>query len=468
MKIEKQELNAKPPKKKTNIWNLQVGGGNKVKEDLIENLSILIIAGLDIKTSLEALNQETTNIRSKDLVEDILYEVSSGSPLWRAITKNKVLPSYMIALLRIGEESGRLKDNMNTIVEQQRKNRQFRSKLLSALMYPALIFFLSVIIGLGLFVFVLPRLTTVYQALRADLPLVTRIIIGFSEFLGNNGAWFIPLVFTLLGFGFYMIFINKNTKQTGQRILFRIPAVKDIVKNVEITRFGFVMGTLLESGLPILDTVVSLERSTEFYAYKDFYKFMLTELQDGNSIQKIFVKYPKINQLFPISVRQSIISAEQSGKLKEALKKIGQIYDEKIDVASKNLTVILEPLLLIIVWVGVVIVALSIIYPIYSLLGGLDSQRKGDVAASPTPTPIVTPDTRNLVKTYSLSEESIDVRDLPDVNGKVIKKINPGGTYRFLKQDGDWFLIVTDEPLQQLGWVFKDNIKKVEFNDSDV
>jgi type II secretory pathway component PulF len=183
---------------------------------------------------------------------------------------------------------------------------------------------------------------------------------------------------------FFFIFSFSKTKFIGQFILFSTPGIKGLIKEVEVARFGYLLGTLLGAGLPITHALDSLASATEISRYKKFYLYLHDSVGDGNSIQKSFVSFSTrggstfggkhVNRLIPAPIQQLIVAGEQSGTLPESLLKIGQTFETKADTTTKNLTIILEPILLVIVWLGVVTVALAVILPIYSLIGGFKTQ----------------------------------------------------------------------------------------------
>ena len=140
---------------------------------------------------------------------------------------------------------------------------------------------------------------------------------------------------------------------------------------MELARFGYLLGSLLEAGMPIVDSIKSIKETVSFYNYRKFYSFLENSIEEGNSFQKSFSSYKKINKLFPSPIQQIIIAAEKSGHLSDALKKIGNVFEERLENTTKNLAVILEPILLVIVWFGVMAVAFAVILPIYGLIGGL-------------------------------------------------------------------------------------------------
>jgi type II secretory pathway component PulF len=165
--------------------------------------------------------------------------------------------------------------------------------------------------------------------------------------------------------------MNPKSKFLGEYIVFSVPGVKGLLLEVEVARFGYLLGTLLEAGLPVTRAIDSLASASEVIRYKRFYIHLRDSVDMGNSFQKSFASYKKIDVLIPQPMQQLTVSGEQSGNLNKTLIKIGQMYEMKSDTTTKNLTIIMEPILLVIVWAGVVCVAFAVILPIYSLVGGI-------------------------------------------------------------------------------------------------
>lgn len=169
-----------------------------------------------------------------------------------AIRKMKFLPEHVISLIQIGEDTGNLAENLKLIVEQEQKERVFRSKLRSAMMYPLFVVFVTVVVGVGISWFILPKLSTVFDQLKMDLPLITRALVGVGNFLSDYGVIAVPAFFLVMAIIMFFMFFFKKTKFIGQAILLRIPGVKKLIQQIELARFGYIFGTLLEAGLPIM------------------------------------------------------------------------------------------------------------------------------------------------------------------------------------------------------------------------
>ena len=358
------------PEKKKSFFD--TFGLSKARDSFIENLSMLVLSGMPIVNALQSITKDTKDQRMKKILDTILLDMEGGSPLWRSFDKTGLFRGYTISLIRIGEESGKFAENLKVVALQEEKDREFKSKVKSALMYPSFVLVLTAVVGTSISWFILPKLAKIFMDLKLDLPLITKILIGFGLFLQKNGLWFVPLATTIIGLTVYLIFINQKTKFLGEGMLFSIPGINTLMMEVEVARFGYLLGTLLEAGLQVTKAIDSLATASEVIRYKTFYNYLRDSVDMGNSFQKSFLEYKKINTLIPQPIQQLIISGEQSGTLNKTLIKVGQVLEEKSDTTTKNLTIIMEPILLVIVWAGVVAVAFAVILPIYSLVGGIN------------------------------------------------------------------------------------------------
>lgn len=373
IKFISKNKNQEVEDKKWKIKNLFDNFGiNKDIDYFIENLSMLVASGMPILGALDSISEEIHSKRVKILLEDIKIEIENGSTIWKALQKSNLFKDHTISLIRLGEESGNLIENLRVVAIEQQKERMLKSKLRSATMYPVFVLSVTVVVGVGIAWFILPKLATVFTQLKLKLPLITKILIDIGIFLEKYGQYVIPIFIISIIAIFYFIFFFKKSKKIGEFILFHIPGIKQLMKEVEIARFGYLLGTLLQAGLPINLALDSLASATDFDSYKNLYIHISHSIYDGNSFKKSFLSFKNTSKLIPSPIQQLIIAGEQSGNLSKTLLKVGEMFEEKSDTTTKNLTIILEPILLVIVWVGVVSVALAVILPIYGLVGGLN------------------------------------------------------------------------------------------------
>jgi type II secretory pathway component PulF len=306
-------------------------------------------------------------------MDELIYEVEGGSSLWESMQKTGVLQQHALSLIKLGEESGRLTENLRIIIEQQQKRARLKQKIKSATSYPALVLMVALVVIIGVVWFILPRLTRIFASLEMETPWITTILIDLGNYLDDYGYIITPLFFTALILLFYTLFFSPKTKFIGDYILLKLPFTKKLIQEIELARFGSTMGGLLKAGMPLDQSLQSLYEVSNFHSYKKLFGVFIDRIGQGDSFRRIFHQHPKFEKLIPVSKQQMIIFGEQSGSLEEIFIKIGKNEEEKADNTVKNLSILLEPILLVVVWVGVVIVALAVILPIYNLIGGFNA-----------------------------------------------------------------------------------------------
>ncbi len=338
----------------------------------LENLSVLIKSGMPINATLAAIHKQARSNKMREMVAGIQLEIDSGASFTDALSKYDFLPPYSLSLIKAGEKSGRFSENLQVIVDQQAKDAIFSARLKGAMIYPVIVLVVGVIIAVGLSYFVFPKLITVFEGLNVTLPWTTKALIAIGKYIGKNGTTAIPLF--LIGFFalIYFLFFYSKTKVIGQRIIMFLPGFHRVVFESEMARFGYLLGTLFGASLPVLVSLEALKESSTYHDYRDLYTHLQSKVEEGFSFEEGFASYRGSEKLIPPAVQQMIITGEKSGNLAKALQNIGTVYETKIDITSKNLATLLEPVMLVVIFVGVMLLALSVIQPVYGLLAGLD------------------------------------------------------------------------------------------------
>jgi len=335
----------------------------------VENLAMELSSGLDVLQALDGLLMDVRSFAMRGIVAGMREDIDNGYTLWQSLDRTGLLTSDMIALVKIGEAVGRLPENLNVIVGQTQKDHDFRSRLHSAMLYPIFVLGLTVVVGIGVAWFILPRLSDIFSSLHVELPLITVALIEVGRFFSSYGTIAVPALLAGLFVSFMLFFVVSPTKIVGQWFFMHTPGVGKLLTQVEIARFGFVLGTLLQAGLPIVDAMHALLESSALYRYKRFYRFLLRSTTDGNSLKESFSSYRNSRKVIPGPIQQMVLAAEKTGNLPATLLRIGKNFETKTETTTKNLSIILEPILLVIVWLGVVAVALAVVLPVYSLIG---------------------------------------------------------------------------------------------------
>lgn len=343
----------------------------KAKEYVAANLALLLRAAVPIGEALESLAATAPNAAFRKALMHMQEDIDAGYSLADALERSGVATGQTLALVRLGEASGRLVDNLELAAQQEEKRRLLRAKVRSALIYPSFVLGLTVVVGLGVAWFLLPKLAATFTQLNVALPFISRITIDFGLFLRENGAVVLPVFFGVLFLVGYIIFAAPRTKFIGQAILFRLPGMGRLLREVEVAQFGYLLGTLLNAGLPVTQALQLLSQTSSTARYQKFYRFLAASLDEGYAFKGSIARYRGSNRLLPGSVQQIVSAGERSGSLPDVLLTVGRTYEQKADVTTSNLEAIIEPVLLVVVWVGVMIVAVAVILPIYSLVGGL-------------------------------------------------------------------------------------------------
>jgi type II secretory pathway component PulF len=344
----------------------------KEREYFSENLALLIKSAVPIGEALDSLASTTRNKAMKKALAHMQIDIEAGFSLSDVLERSGVVSKQTLALVRLGENSGHLVENLQLAAQQEEKRHTFRSKVRSALIYPGFVLSLTLLVGLGVAWFLLPRLSTTFSQLQVKLPLISRIMIGFGVFLKAHGLVVIPLFLIGCFLIFYMLFIFPKTKNIGQRLLFKFPGIGRLMREVEIAQFGYLLGTLLEAGLPITQAINLLASASSASQYQRLYRHLANGLDEGYSLKNSLSQYKKSGKLLPLAVQQMIAAGERSGSLSEVLTTVGRTYEQKSDITTSNLEAVIEPILLVVVWIGVMLVAVAVIVPIYSLVGGLN------------------------------------------------------------------------------------------------
>jgi type II secretory pathway component PulF len=482
----KNKENKKTKKKLSALSRMGIG---KDKDYFIENFALLMSSGIDVISAIDSMEGEIRSGSMKKIVRDFKEELEEGIPLAKALESTGIFPEFVFSLIRIGEQSGKLPENLQLIVKQIKKDRTFRSKIQSAVLYPAFVLVLALFIGVGISWYILPKLAVVFSQLKVSLPFVTKILIEFGLFMGEHGIMVAPAFLFLVISIFYFFFIFPRTKFIGQKILFSIPGIRRLIQEVEMARMGFVFGILLEAGVPIVEAIRAVGNSTTMNNYRKFYFFLADRIEEGNFFHESFDLYPGSRHIIPSSVMQIIAAGEKSGKLSQSLMRIGDIYEEKTENTTKYLATLLEPLLLVFVWLGVVFVALAVILPIYSLVGGFNTNGN---SAPPPPPPIVVSLPEDTDENSEVSEadsfedgsENVDsvsgsfmikikkteigflnVRAGASKKEKIVGRVLPDETFSVIQEKDGWYQIKFAKDSEEEGWVIGDYVEVEDESD---
>lgn len=326
-------------------------------------LSTMMNAGLPITDALLILRSQTKGPMQK-VVAQILADVEGGTSLSIAFSKHqKVFSSTYIALLKSGEAGGVMDQVLLRLADNLEKGQEFSGKVKGALIYPAVVVAGMFVVGLVMMIFVIPRLTSLYGEFNASLPVPTKILIGVSNFLVK----FWPLFLILIGAFLYFFQAFKKTKAGKRKIdglIFKIPIFGPLQRQVMLTELTRTLSLMVGSGVSILDgmniTAGVVDNSVISEALIDAAK----QVEKGFPVTFAFGRHP---DAFPYILTQMIAVGEETGKMEEVLTKVSHIFEVESDQKVKALTSAIEPLVMVILGLGVGFLCIAVILPIYNL-----------------------------------------------------------------------------------------------------
>jgi len=326
-------------------------------------LATMIDAGLPLVQSLEVLSQQQDNKLFKNIIREIREDVEGGSTFAGALKKHpKAFNELYTNLVVAGEEGGILDTILNRLASYIEKAEALKKKVKSALIYPATIVSVAVIVVIILMVFVIPVFETMFQSAGQSLPLPTLIVLTISKMIKKYIVILIP-VLIFLGYLFKRYYKTDNGKTVVDRLLLKLPVFGPLFRKIAVARFSRTLGTLVSSGVPILDGLSIVSRTAGNRAIEIAIMNARASIREGETIAEPLSR----SALFPPMVIQMIAVGESTGALDSMLSKIAEFYEDEVDVAVANLTSLLEPLLMI--FLGVVIggVVIAMYLPIFNM-----------------------------------------------------------------------------------------------------
>ena len=330
--------------------------------------STMIDAGVSLVRCLEVLGDQTTSPKLKRIIADIQSEVEAGQTLSRALGKYpNVFNSLFVGLVRAGEIGGVLEESLQRLSQFLEKDQEIRRKVKSAMTYPLIIAVIANIIVVGLVTFILPRFMVLFEDLGVkEFPGPTRMLMAFSKLLTTQ--WWIAVLFIV---GFIVAFRVFVKTRVGSRIYDRIklqaPVFGKLNHKVALARFSRTLGTLLESGVPILQALETVAGAVANQIIGDAILEARARIREGDKIGEPLQK----SKMFPPMVVQMISIGEESGSLDPMLSKVAEFYEGEVDAALESLTAAIEPVMIVFLGGAVGFIVISMFLPLIAVVNRL-------------------------------------------------------------------------------------------------
>ncbi|MFA6197879.1 MAG: type II secretion system F family protein [Patescibacteria group bacterium] len=329
-----------------------------------QNLQVMVRTGFSVSKALKTLSLQARTKRFAYIIEQIKNDVEQGRTLATALRSYpKVFPPIFINMVEAGELSGQLENVLDRLTLQMKKDHNLIAKVKSALTYPVVILVAMVGIAIGMFIFVIPKITSLYAETEVALPMATRILIGVSDFASKNAVFVIGGIIGLVALIIRLIRTVKG-KRTIDWLSLKLPIANKIVKKINLARFTRTLSSLLKTDIPIVQTFQIISKTLGNTYYCDAMMQVSEKVKQGITVTSVIENYPT---LFPPVVTQIINVGEQSGTLDTIAEEIAVFYEEDVEQTMAGLSTIIEPILMLILGVGVGLIAIAIIMPMYNL-----------------------------------------------------------------------------------------------------
>lgn len=325
-------------------------------------LSTMIASGLPLVEALRIL-KEQSKPKMAVIIEKVLAEVEGGSSLGAALEKTGgTFDNVYVALVKAGESAGVLDEIMGKMADTLDKQREFRNKTKGALIYPAIVSIGMLLVATIMMIFVIPKMTQMYNDFGAKLPLPTLILIGISDFMVNY--WY--LLFGSLAVG-YIFFRRWARTAVGalfvEQLVFKIPIWGLLKKDVILAEFSRTMGMLSSAAIPILDGLRIVADTLGSQIYGDQIRLTANRVEKGSTLADAIASASD----FPSILSQMIAVGEQTGKVDQILGRLADFYESQSELKVKALTTAIEPIIMVVMGVGVGFLVMAVIMPIYNL-----------------------------------------------------------------------------------------------------
>lgn len=330
-------------------------------------LAILIEAKVPIVSALSAIKEQTSNKYFQKVIEEMVNDIQDGASFSDALGKHRnIFSTLSINIIKAGEISGNLKSSTEYVADNIEKNYNLTSSVKSAMMYPAVVLVIFLIIAFVVMSFIVPRLTQMIQSISATVPWYTAFIINLSSFMANYWWAILVVVLGVVGWILYYIKTEEGKKEWDQ-IKIKLPIVGTIYQYVYITRFADNLAVLLAGGIPIIGALTLVGSVINNSVYEEIFVKAAEEVKIGGNMSSVLKK----SSYIPPIVSQMVKIGEESGQIDLVLKHVARFYQQETDEMTKNLSVLLEPVLIVIIGAAVGFLAFSIIMPIYNIAGQL-------------------------------------------------------------------------------------------------
>jgi type IV pilus assembly protein PilC len=347
-------------------WMKVFKGFNKIRKDDVvhftRQLATMIKAGLPLTTALSILKYQS-NLSMAKVVDDILRDVEGGGSFYKALSKHETVfsPVYL-SLIRSGEAAGVMEKVLLRLADNLEKEAEFRSKTKNALIYPIIVTTAMIAVAAVMMIFVVPKLTSLYDEFGAELPAMTKALISMSNFMVKT--WYAQLLMIIVGgYSFLQWKKTASGREFVDAKILKIPIVGKLKTKVILTEITRTLALLVEAGISIVEALEIVSGAADNVIFSQSLKKAAKDVEKGIPLAAAIGQFEQ----YPPLVPQMIAVGEETGKIDEVLLNVSTYFESESEQAVKGLTTAIEPLMMILLGIGVAFLVIAIILPIYNL-----------------------------------------------------------------------------------------------------
>lgn len=365
--LQRRNLDPLSLKKESKSTKLTGSVPTMEKITFVRYLSTMLVSGISLSEGILVLQDETQHPLMKKIISDISYSLDQGQQLSAVFEKYpKVFDRLFITLTKAGEISGTLGESFTYLEEELRAEYSLSQNIKGALLYPAVVFIAMFAIAILMFFFILPQIGKVFLSMSLPLPTLTRLLFSFSITLAKYKLF---IILGIVGglIGLFLFLKSAKGKKLILALISPFPVVKTLLRQIDLARFTRIFSTLIKSAVPITEALEISLSSLSWATYRNMATELTEDITKGKNLSDALKKHKE----FPGILTQMISTGEKSGTLDKTLGDLAKFYEQEIEESVKNATQLLEPMLMLIVGIGVGAIILSIISPLYSVVGNL-------------------------------------------------------------------------------------------------
>lgn len=338
------------------------------KITLARNLGSMLQAGLPLSRALSVLEKQTKKKKIKELLLTIDGDIEKGKKLSESMGNFPgVFSALFVSMVAAGEESGGLASSLKAVANQMDATYSLERKVRGAMIYPAIILCVLLIIGVMLLIYVVPTLTSTFKELHSDLPFSTQLVITVSDFLRTDSLLSL-LILAVTIIGVYVFLKTAIGKRCLDFTILRVPLISNLVKETNTARTARTLSSLLSAGVPVTQAITITGDVLQNSYYKEVLSKAEKVIEKGAPISGVFAER---EDLYPTFLSEMVSVGEETGKLSDMLSEVGTFYEEDVSQKTKDMSTVIEPFLMVIIGAIVGFFAVAMITPMYTVLNNV-------------------------------------------------------------------------------------------------